>query len=309
MLLESDIKYGLQLPVGPKGKKVPTYLVVIIDNHSRYVLEARWYDHQEASIVEDCYHRAILKYGKCSAVYHDNGKQFVSRDLLNSLSRLGIRVLRAKPYSPQSKGGVEVFNRFVNAFLAEAKAQKVHTMEELNELWSLWLEEYYHKKPHEGIEEYYKCLHSPVPSGGISPQQEWSRDSRPLTFLDAETVGEAFMHHEKRTVDQAGCISFRGYTYETSTSLIGASVEISYDPLKPDIITVSYPGIPPFPASPLQMPEYCDPRPSIPESLLPAEPECSRFLEGLKRQREKNIQMQANALSFSSYGKEREDHV
>lgn len=309
MLLESDIKYGLQLPVGPKGKKVPTYLVVIIDNHSRYVLEARWYDHQEASIVEDCYHRAILKYGKCSAVYHDNGKQFVSRDLLNSLSRLGIRVLRAKPYSPQSKGGVEVFNRFVNAFLSEAKAQKIHTMEELNDLWSLWLEEYYHKKPHEGIEEYYKCLHSPVPSGGISPQQEWNRDSRPLTFLDAETVGEAFMHHEKRTVDQAGCISFRGYTYETSTSLIGASVEISYDPLKPDIITVSYPGIPPFQASPLQMPEYCDPRPSIPESLLPAEPECSRFLEGLKHQREKNIQMQANALSFSSYGKEREDHV
>ena len=64
-------------------------------------------------------------------VYHDIGKQFVSRDLLNSLSRLGIRVLRAKPYSPQSKGGVEVFNRFVNAFLAEAKAQKIHTMEDL----------------------------------------------------------------------------------------------------------------------------------------------------------------------------------
>lgn len=88
--------------------------------------------------------------------------------------------VKAKPYSPQSKGGVEVFNRFVNAFLAKASAQKIKTLEELNQFWDIWLDEYYHNKPHEGIEEYYKSLHSPVPPGGISPLQEWNRDSHPL---------------------------------------------------------------------------------------------------------------------------------
>lgn len=125
MLVESDIKYGLKLPIGKNGARVQTYLVVIIDNHSRYVLEAKWYDHQRESIVEDCYHRAILKHGKILSAYHDNGKQFVSRQLIRSLSMLGTRVLKAKPYSPQSKGGVEVFNRFVNSFLAEASVQKI----------------------------------------------------------------------------------------------------------------------------------------------------------------------------------------
>lgn len=309
MLVESDIKYGLKLPIGPKGSRVQTYLVVIIDNHSRYVLEAKWYDHQRESIVEDCYHRAILKHGKIRSCYHDNGKQFVSRQLIQSLSMLGIRVLKAKPYSPQSKGGVEVFNRFVNAFLAETSAQKIKALEELNQFWDIWLEEYYHNKPHEGIGEYYKSLRSPVPAGGISPLQEWNRDSHPLIFLDADVVGNAFLHHEDREVDKGGCIRVAGQIYETSTSLIGAKVKISYDPLKPEIITVSYDGITPFLAKPLQINEYCDPKPEIPVSMLPADPESSRFLEGLKRRREQSLKMQANALSFSSYGKGDAGHV
>lgn len=309
MLVESDIKYGLKLPIGPNGTRIQTYLVVIIDNHSRYVLEAKWYDHQRESIVEDCYHRAILKHGKIRSCYHDNGKQFVSRQLIHSLSMLGTRVIKAKPYSPQSKGGVEVFNRFVNSFLAEASAQQIKTLEKLNQFWDIWLEEYYHNKPHEGIEEYYKTLHTPVPTGGISPLQEWNRDSHPLVFLDAGVVGNAFLHHEERDVDKGGCISVHGQIYETSTSLIGARVKISYDPLKPEIITVSYAGIKPFLAKPLQIGEYCDQKPEIPVSMLPTQPESSRFLEGLKRQREQSLKLQANALSFSSYGKGDADHV
>lgn len=309
MLVESDIKYGLKLPIGPNGIRVQTYLVVIIDNHSRYVLEAKWYDHQREGIVEDCYHRAILKHGKIRSCYHDNGKQFVSRQLIQSLSMLGTRILKAKPYSPQSKGGVEVFNRFVNAFLAEASAQKIKTLEELNQFWDIWLEEYYHNKPHEGIAEYYKSLCSPVPVSGISPLQEWNRDSHPLVFLDAGVVGNAFLHHEEREVDKGGCIRVDGRMYETSTALIGAKVGISYDPLKPELITVSYDGIKPFLAKPLQINEYCDPKPEIPVSMLPVEPESSRFLEGLKRRREQSLQMQANALSFSRYGKGDADHV
>ena len=309
MLVESDIKYGLKLPAGKNGALVQTYLVVIIDNHSRYVLEARWYDHQRESIVEDCYHRAILKHGKISAAYHDNGKQFVSRQLIQSLSMLGTRVLRAKPYSPQSKGGVEVFNRFVNAFLAEASAQKIRTLDGLNQFWDIWLEEYYHNKPHEGIAEYYKSLGSPVSSEGISPLQEWNRDSRPLVFLDAGVVGNAFLHHGEREVDKGGCIRVGGHMYETSTALIGAKVQIAYDPLKPEIITVSYDGIPSFTAKPLQINEYCEQKPEIPASMLPEEPESSRFLEGLKRKREQTLKMQANALSFSNYGKGDESHV
>ena len=304
MLTEADIKYGPMLPIGKNGAMVQTYLSVIIDNHSRFVLDAKFYDNQKAEIVEDCYHRAILKHGKLSVTYHDNGKQYVSAQLMKSLSMLGTRVIHAKPYFPQSKGGVEVFNRFVNSFLAEIKAQKVKTLEQLNHYWDIWPEEYYHNKPHEGIAEYYRSLGSPVPPEGISPRQEWRRDSRPLVFLDASVVGKAFLHHEKREVDKGACISFRGLKYETSASLIGATVEIAYDPMAPEIITVTYPGIEPMEVKPLRIGSFCDPKPEIPECMLEKEPETSRFLNGLAERHEANRQIKADALSFGTYRKE-----
>jgi hypothetical protein len=35
-----------------------------------------------------------------------------------------------------------------------------------------------------------------VPAEGISPYQEFMRDTRGLTFLDTSLVSEAFLHHE-----------------------------------------------------------------------------------------------------------------
>ena len=45
-------------------------------------------------------------------------------------------------------------------------------------------DEYYHKKPHEGISEYYSSIGACVPAGGITPEQEWNRDTRALKYLD-----------------------------------------------------------------------------------------------------------------------------
>lgn len=57
----------------------------------------------------------------------------------------------------------------VDAFLREARIHKVKTLEELNRHWKNYLEEYYHKQPHEGIREYYESLGMPVPPEGITP--------------------------------------------------------------------------------------------------------------------------------------------
>ena len=60
--------------------------------------------------------------------------------------------------------------------MQEARAQKVQTLESLNHFWQIWLDEYYHKKSHEGLVAYYKDLNMIVPEGGITPEQEWNRD-------------------------------------------------------------------------------------------------------------------------------------
>ncbi|MEQ8156517.1 MAG: DDE-type integrase/transposase/recombinase [Clostridiaceae bacterium] len=293
MLIQADIKYGPKLPIGKNGAKVQTYLSSAIDDHSRFVVSSGFYDNQEAAIVEDTFHKAILKFGKFDGAYVDNGKQYVSKQLVKTFAKLGIRHLRCKPYVAKSKGKIEIFNKLVDSFNAEIKAAKIKSMDELNYLWNVWLEAYYHDKPHDSLGD------------DVTPRMAWNRDSRTLTFLDVNVVAEAFLHHEQRSVDKSGCISFKGRKYEVGLSLIGAVVEIAYDPMNCESVTVTYRDMAPFEARPLEIGEFCKKGPKVPEHLLPTEPESSRFLNGLeKKYHEKKVQA-ANAISFGSYNKER----
>ena len=101
-----------------------------------------------------------------------------------------------------------MYRRFQNRRTVRAEFA-IRTLEGLNRHWSNYLEEYYHTSPHAGIREYYESMGVPVPEGGISPVQDCNRDSRPLTFLDASVVAEAFLHHEERLVDK-GAHQFQG---------------------------------------------------------------------------------------------------
>ena len=125
MLIQADIKYGPKLPIGKGGAKVQTYLSAAIDDHLRFIISSGFYENQEATIVEDTFHKAVLKYGKFDAGYLDNGKQYVSKQLKITCAKLGINLEYCKPYVAKSKGKIEKFNDFVNAFIAECKAAKV----------------------------------------------------------------------------------------------------------------------------------------------------------------------------------------
>lgn len=304
MLIQGDIKYGPKLPIGKNGAKVQTYLSSAIDDHSRYLLSSRFYDNQEETIIEDTFHRAISRYGVFDACYFDNGTQYIAKQIKFSLAKLGIRVMHAKPRSGKSKGKIEKFHQAVDTFMRESKLKDVKSLEELNRLWEIYLEEYYHRRKHQGIAEYYESLGAAVPEEGISPLQEWNRDSRPLSFLDVAVVAEAFLHHEQRKVDKGACISFQGKRYETKPALIGHTVEISYDPMAPEVITVSYPGFEAFQASPVKIGEYCDKGITLPAAMQKQEPTTSRFLDALEAKHEAHKQQMADAISFAGYRKE-----
>jgi hypothetical protein len=177
-------------------------------------------------------------------------------------------------------------------------------LEDLNHYWSCFLEEYYQKKSHDGIREYYESQGRTVSEEGISPEMEWNRDARPLVFLDTSVVGEAFLHHEERVVNKGGCISFRGREYEVSAALIGATVEIAYDPQNPNPLRVSYRDMPPIEAKPVAISPFCDKNPELPLSMQSTEPETSRFLDVLEKKHAESQVKLANAISFSRFRKE-----
>jgi transposase InsO family protein len=61
--------------------------------------------------------------------------------MIRACAKMGIRLIYAKPYSPEATGKVERFNRVVDSFLSEAALEKPKTLEKLNELFQVWLTE------------------------------------------------------------------------------------------------------------------------------------------------------------------------
>ncbi len=309
MLVQADIKYGPKLPIGKGGAKIQTYLSSIIDDHSRFLLHSQFYANQEETIVEDSFRQAILRYGTFDRAYCDNGKQYVSRQLKSSLARLGIAINFAPVRSGRSKGKIEKFHRVADSFLAEAKLKPAKSLEQLNHQWEIFLDEYYHKKPHDGIREYYESLGATLPAEGISPQAEFNRDSRALVYLDTTIVAEAFLHHESRKVDNGACISFKGRRYETKIGLIGQYVEIAYDPLAFDTIRVTHPDCEPFMATPLEITGYSNKKVPLPQKMQKQEPSTSRFLDALERRHEQTVERRTDAISFAEFRKGGDSNV
>lgn len=301
-LVQGDIKVGPQIRT-TEGKLIKTYLSSLIDDHSRLILQSEFYDNEKADVVEDTFHKAILKYGIWDSAYVDNGKQYISQYLHKSCGRLGIRILHAKPYASQAKGKVERFHQTVDRFIEEIRLAHVHSIGELNRKWKVFLEEDYQKKAHDGIARYYQSQGVEVPPEGISPLVEFNRDERRLKYVDVNVVSEAFTRKETRKIDEAGCFSFGGTEYEASAAYANLEVEIAYDPLDTRTVTVRYGNMEEIKAHPVCIGSFADPVPARPVAMTDAVAETSRFLDALEKKYNEEHVLMANALSFGDYGK------
>lgn len=303
MLVQADIKYGVGVIVDMDGKKKTAYLSSIIDDHSRYILWSEWYESQDEYCVEDVFRKAVLSHGKFDQAYTDNGSQYISNQLTKSCAMIGISLKRARVRSGKSKGKIEKFHQVVDTFIAEVKLKTVMEIAELNRLWRIFLDEYYHKKPHDGIKEYYESKGVVITDKGITPEQEWNRDTRSLVFLDSKVVAEAFLHHETRYVDKGGLISYKGRKYEAGAQLIGAKVTIAFDPQDDRTITIYPKDSAPFTAVPVRMGEYCAREIPVPAAVA-QKPVTSRFLDALEKRHKESQKKLTDAISYSDYGKE-----
>ena len=115
-LFQTDIKYGPILV--SKGDKKKTYLLTIMDDKTRMIMHAEFYSNQRLPILEDCFRKALLKFGKPAEILVDNGKIFVSKWFKLACARLRINHIAAKPYSAKTKGYVKTPFTLRNTFRA-----------------------------------------------------------------------------------------------------------------------------------------------------------------------------------------------
>jgi transposase InsO family protein len=290
-LWHSDIKYGPYLPIGQDGEKKQVYLVMFVDDCTRYVLHGEFYPTLDKVIVEDCFRKSILKHGLPESVYFDNGGQYKNKWMTRACAKMGIRLLYARPYSPESSGKIERINRVVDSFLAEAALEKPNTLEALNELFQVWLTECYQNRPHSAL------------SNEMSPGVAYRSDKQAQRFIEPNTIAQAFLHFEGRKVDKAGCISFEGRKYEVGLSFIGCTVDVIYDPADTDELTIEYEGHNPWKVKKLVIGERAGQRPKLPEHLTKEKTESSRLLRAAKKKNEERKERYIPAVSYRNVPK------
>ena len=286
-LLEVDIKYGPFVP-GANGRKKQIYLVAWIDNATKYIVSARFYLDQTVSAIEDSLRRAIQSHGVPEKIFCDNGKQFRSKWLSEACAKLGIRLLHSRPYHPAGKGLVENFNKQIEKFISEAVLKKPASVAEYNDLLHIWIDEYYHKNPHSGL-------------GGISPATAFGTDTRPLKFVSAALLKDAFFHADTRKVDKTGCVSFDGKLYEVGVAYIGKKVTIRFDPSWTEEIEVLNEQSEPFIAKRLVIGTNCGTTQELPEHMRTTPPDTSRLLDALKKKHQENHRPSEVATSFKEF--------
>ena len=243
-LWQADLKYGpyISVPSNP-GRKIKTYLVAIIDDATRMVVHAEFYDSQKLPVLEDSLRKAIVRCGCPDSLYVDNGKIFISQWLRMACARLRIRHLNTQAYSPESKGKIERWNRTLEEFLLEASLEKPQTLEQINGLFRPWLSEGYNHREHSAL-------------AGKSPAQAFNQDSKPLRFPGPEALRDAFLWEKTRKVDKSGCFSLEGVTYEAGIEWIGKSIMVRYDPFDLSQLEIWYGGRKEKMASPARIGEY-----------------------------------------------------
>ena len=288
-LWQSDIKYGIYV----NGQ--PTYMVCFIDDCTRNIMHSEFYNTLDQSIVQDCFRKALAKFGAPDSVYFDNGKQFRTHWMKRACGKLGIRLLYARPYNPEGKGKQERYNQTVDAFLREASVEKPKSLDELNRLYNVWMDECYLNIPHSAL-------------NGKTPHECYELDNHDIRFLPADTIANAFLTCEQRKADKGGCISFNGMKYEVELglSMIYRTVDVVYDPADISILTIECEGFKPCQAKPLVIMSHSAARPKLPEHFEKTEPTSSRLLAAAKVKNDEREKVRHTAISFTDL-KEGED--
>jgi putative transposase len=287
-LWQGDAMHGPKLPdPANPGKERQVFLFAFLDDHTRLVPHAQFYWNEQLPRLEDCFQRAMLRYGRPLAIYVDRAKAHVSNQMDTICAMLGIQRILGTPYYPEGRGKIERFFQFVQSdFLPELTTSSVDTLPLLNQSLLAWLEVVYHCK-----------IHSET---GQAPLERHRQDDTPSTRpVDPTELRQAFLHRDQRTVTKTATFSFKSNRYRVADYLRRRIVELRYDPLdlsrievwfhdtflqiaEPDrLLTTVHPDIEP------------DPTPVVPPD------EGLDYLALLRAERERLLREQLQGIQFS----------
>jgi putative transposase len=232
----TDVLVGPWVPHPKREGSARARLFLIVDDHSRLLVDGRFYAHENARACQDLLRRAVTRRGVPQVLYADNGAPFSNAWLARTCAVLGARLVHSRPYSPEGRGKQERLNRYIReAFLAEATHQGIESLEALNDLFFAWAEQVANRRAHAETGQAPICRFE----AGGPPRQ-----------ADPGILREAFRWSVTRKVTRTATVPLEGNAYAVDPALTGRRVELRYDPEDLTAIAVFLDGRPAGAATP-----------------------------------------------------------
>ncbi|MGZ3789440.1 MAG: DDE-type integrase/transposase/recombinase [Bacteriovorax sp.] len=147
-LWQSDITSYL---IGRENARA--YLVVFMDDHSRYIVSWSLAYKQTGEFVMNTLYDGISKFGKPHEVLTDQGRQYFSwrgrSEFQRMLIRQGIQHVVARSHHPQTLGKCERFWKTVGVEFWDRARPK--SLDEAKEKFAHFVNHYNHFRPHQGL--------------------------------------------------------------------------------------------------------------------------------------------------------------
>jgi putative transposase len=212
----TDVLVGPYVPYPKRDGSLRARLFLIVDDHSRLLVDGRFFARENARACQELLRRAITRRGVPDVLYCDNGAPFANAWLARTCAVLGTRLVHSKPYSPQGRGKQERLNRYIReAFLAEACHHGIESLEQLNDLFAAWAEQVANRRVHAET--------------GQAPIDRFTAGGPHRQAPDA-VLADAFRWSVTRRVTRVATVPLEGNSYSVDPALTGRRIELRFDP-------------------------------------------------------------------------------
>jgi transposase InsO family protein len=218
----SDVMHGPTVTIGERGQRHKAYLIAFLDDATRVIPYAAFALAENTQAFLPIFKQALLRRGRPTRLYVDNGANYRSQHLALVCAKLGIALIHSRPHQPEGRGKQERWFRTVRAqFLTRLTPADTHSLEALNRCLWTWIEGEYHQTPHAGLD-------------GRTPLDQWALSADQVKLFDIGLDLDAlFLFETKRRVQRDRTVSLNGTVFEVDAALVGETVTLRFDPAVP----------------------------------------------------------------------------
>lgn len=198
----------------------------MLDDCSRFVVALEAHSNEREEDMLRVFVRALRIHGKPDVLFLDNGSTYRGEVLQTACSRLGINLVHAKPYDPESRGKMERFWRTLREGCLDHLGE-VGSLADVTARMNAFLARHYLPMPHAGLL-------------GRSPNAVYAPGERIPNRVPDAALREALAVRDRRRVRRDTTVSVEGRVYELDHGfLAGRVVDVVYshldDPIAPSV--------------------------------------------------------------------------